>query len=409
MTFGWKRHPWAVVTALGVTQIISWGSIYYCFGPLLSHFERDLGASKSSVVGAFSLALLLSGVLAPVVGRRIDRAGGRWVMAGGSILGAAGLALLGLVQSVTALYAVWSLLGLAMAATLYEPAFAVVTRVFAANFRKGITVLTLFGGFASTVFWPVTQALIESLGWRDAVQVLALINLLVCVPLHLLLLPGSQDVPGSPGGHAAADSKGLREVLREPSFYLLCGAFTFNAVVFSAMAVHMLPMLVEKGLTPLQAAAVGAMVGPMQVTGRALELTFGRRFQALHVGMVAVTMLPASLVVFYFLGPVPAAFLAFALLYGAGNGITTIVRGTIPAELYGRQHYGAVNGAMAAPVLLAKALGPLIAAALWAVVGNYSMLALILAAVAACSTLLLWALLAGRARSTSRPQAIGNP
>ena len=406
MRFGWKDHPWAIVAALGVTQIISWGSIYYGFGPLLSHFERDLGASKSSVVGSFSVALLISGVLAPLVGRRIDRAGGRWVMAGGSLLGAAGLALLGQVQSVVQLYAVWSLLGLAMAATLYEPAFAVVTRVFASNFRKGITVLTLFGGFASTVFWPVTQALIDGLGWRDAVQILALINLVVCVPLHLLLLPGSQhnaEPPGSP------DSKGVRAVLREPSFYLLCGAFTFNAVVFSAMAVHMLPMLVEKGLTPLQAAAVGAMVGPMQVTGRALELTFGRRFQALHVGMVAVTMLPASLVVFFFLGPVPAAFLAFALLYGAGNGITTIVRGTIPAELYGRQHYGAVNGAMAAPVLLAKALGPLIAAALWAVVGNYSMLALVLAAVAACSTVLLWPLLSGRARPASGRQAVGNP
>ena len=190
----------------------------------------------------------------------------------------------------------------------------------------------------------------------------------------------------------------MREVVREPSFYLLCGAFTLNAIVFSAMAVHMLPMLVEKGLTALQAATVGAMVGPMQVTGRAVEIAIGRRFKPLHVGMVSVTMLPVSLLVFYFLGPVPATFVVFAVLYGAGNGITTIVRGTIPAELYGRQHYGAVNGAMAAPVLLAKALGPLIAAILWSVVGNYSVLALVLAAIAGLAALLLSGLLSVHAR-----------
>ena len=361
-----------------------------------------MGANKSAIVGSFSVALLMSGLLAPAVGRRIDRAGGRWVMAGGSLLGAAGLALLGYVQSVAQLYAVWSLLGLAMAATLYEPAFAVVTRIFAANFRRGITVLTLFGGFASTVFWPVTQALIDVLGWRDAVQVLALINLAVCVPLHVLLLPGGHAAQGH-DAQPATGSKGLRDVVREPAFYLLCAAFTFNAVVFSAMAVHMLPMLVEKGMTALQAAAVGAMVGPMQVAGRAVELAFGRRFRALHVGLVAATMLPLSLVVFYLLDPVPAAFVVFAFLYGAGNGVTTIVRGTIPAELFGRQHYGAVNGAMAAPVLLAKALGPLIAAALWAVVGSYSNLALILAGIAAISTALICALQLRRSRPAVVP------
>ena len=164
------------------------------------------------------------------------------------------------------------------------------------------------------------------------------------------------------------------------------------------MAVHMLSMLAEKGLTPLQAAAVGAMVGPMQVAGRAVELAFGRRFKALHVGLVAVTMLPLSLVVFYALGAVPSAFLLFAFLYGAGNGVMTIVRGIIPAELYGRHQYGAVNGAMAAPVQLAKALGPFIAALLWSLVGNYSILALLLAAIGGVATLLLGGLLAVQAR-----------
>ena len=395
----WRR-PWAVVVALGITQITSWGSIYYLFALLLTHLERDLGASKSAAVGAFSIALLISGLLAPIVGKRIDRAGGRLTMTAGSAIGVVGLVMLSRVHTIPQLYAAWAVLGVAMAATLYEPAFAVVTRLFAEGYRTAITVITLFGGFASTVFWPLAQALIDSMGWRDAVLYLGLINLVVCIPLHWFVLPGGASRKLETGiGTPTRTSLALHDVLRDPSFYLLCAAFTANALVLSAMAVHMLPMLGEKGLTPLQAAAVGAMVGPMQVAGRLVEMFFGRRYRAVHVGLVAVTMLPVSLVVFFLLGPVPLYFIGFAFLYGAGNGVTTIVRGIIPAELFGREHYGAVNGAMAAPVLLAKASGPFIAAVIWTLTGSYSSLALALAAIAAASTVFFLASMKVRPRT----------
>ncbi len=388
-----RRNPWTVVVALGITQITAWGSIYYVYALLLSHLERDLAISKDVAVGAFSIALLISGLLAPIVGRRIDERGGRGLMVAGSVAGGIGLVLAGQVQTVWHLYAVWALLGIAMAATLYEPAFAVLTRLFEDRYRQAITVLTLFGGFASTVFWPLSQWLIDVYGWRDALVILGMLNLAGCSLIHATLLPGNDDEHAARKRSSSRD-KDLRSVLREPSFYLLCGAFTANALVFSAMAVHMLPMLQEKGLTPIQAAAIGAMVGPMQVAGRIVEMLFGRRFKATHIGLVAMGLLPLSLVLFAMLGQATLPYLLFALLYGAGNGVTTIVRGTIPAEVFGRAHYGAVNGAMAAPVLLAKAGGPLVAATVWMTFGSYSTLAVVLAACAALSIVLVgWLLL----------------
>ncbi len=380
-------EPWGTVAALGVTQITAWGSIYYVFSLLMEQLQTDLHASKTAVVGAFSVALLVSGLLAPFVGRSIDRYGGRTLMATGSVVAGLSLIALGQVTTIAQLYFVWVVLGIAMAATLYEPAFAVLTKLFATNYRRAITVLTLFGGFASTVFWPFTQFLIDHYGWRDSVAILGLLNIGVCAPLHAWMLPANKGTGTArvTEHDVVQTSKNLRQALAEKSFYLLCAAFTANALVFSAMAVHMLPMLIDKGLSAFQAAAVGAMVGPMQVLGRLVEMFFGGRFKASLVAVLAMTMLPLSLVLFYFLGPVPAAFVAFAFLYGAGNGVMTIVRGTIPAHIYGPDHYGAVNGAMAMPVLLAKASGPLIAAAIWTFAGSYSAVALILAAVAATS------------------------
>jgi MFS family permease len=378
------RDPWGAVLALGITQITAWGSIYYSFALLMEPLQSALGASKSAVVGAFSVALLASGLLSPWVGRLIDRAGGRFVMAAGSALGGVGLCALAFVTTLPQLYIVWAALGVAMAATLYDPAFAVLTQAFRANYRRAITTLTLFGGFASTIFWPVTAYLMETYGWRDAMLVLGALQLLVCLPLHLFALPRRR--------HRAVAAQSvlpneatLREVLRDRTFYLLCLAFTANALVFSAMAVHMLAMLETKGLTLMEAALIGALVGPMQVLGRVIEMLFERRTSPSRVGLVAMGLLPVSLAVFFVGDGTLAIFVLFALLYGGGNGVMTIVRGTIPVELYGRAHYGAVNGAMAAPVLISKAFGPVAAAMVWVAVGGYDGVVLALAAIAASS------------------------
>lgn len=373
------RDPWGTVLALGVTQITAWGSIYYSFALLMEPLQLALGASKSVVVGAFSVSLLASGLMSPIVGRLIDRHGGRFTMAAGSALG--GLALCGLayVTSVAQLYIVWALLGLAMAATLYEPAFAVLIQAFRSNYRRAITGLTLFGGFASTLFWPVTALVIERFGWRDAVIMLGLAQLVVCVPLHLFALPRKASTMVGPAP-ATESSASLRQVLRDRTFYLLCVAFTANALVVSAMSVHMIAMLNAKGLTALHAALIGAMVGPMQVLGRIVEMWFGPRIAPSRVGVIALCMLPLSLGVFLLAVRPVVLFILFAVLYGAGNGVMTIVRGTIPAELYGRGSYGAVNGAMAAPVFMSKALGPLAGSMAFGVLGGYGGVVLLLLA-----------------------------
>ena len=224
----------------------------------------------------------------------------------------------------------------------------------------------------------------ETYGWRDAMLVLGALQLLVCLPLHLFALPRRRHRPIA-AKSVLPNEATLREVLRDRTFYLLCLAFTANALVFSAMAVHMLAMLEVKGLTLMEAALIGALVGPMQVLGRVIEMLFERRTSPSRVGLIAMGLLPVSLAVFYVGDGTLAIFVLFALLYGGGNGVMTIVRGTIPVELYGRAHYGAVNGAMAAPVLISKAFGPVAAAMVWAAVGGYDGVVLALAAIAASS------------------------
>jgi MFS family permease len=391
------------IAALGLAQIISWGSVYYAFAFLVTPLMDASGADKATVFAAFSLGLLVSGLLSAPVGALIDRIGGRGVMTVGSLAAAALLAALTLVHSVLALYAVWAGLGAVMAATLYEPAFAVITRLFASNYRRAITSLTLFGGFASTVFWPLTQFLIAEVGWRNALFVLAGCNLFVCAPLHWWVLPRDGGRGRTPA--AAALGRGaFRAALRTPVFYLLTIAFTGNALVFSATQVHLMSMLQSKGLSAASAALVGAMIGPMQVTGRVLELAFASRVSASTVGILAMGFLPLSLWLLGAAGVQWPLLVCFAVVYGTGNGAMTVVRGAIPAELFGRDAYGAINGAMAAPVTVAKAAGPLVAALLYAALGGYDSTLVVLIVVGAVATAVF--ALSTRASRHGRPAAI---
>lgn len=382
---GADAGSFGTIVALGIAQIVSWGSLYYAFSFLFAPLMEASGADKATVFGAFSFGLLVSGMLSAPVGALIDRVGGRGVMTAGSIAAAILLALLAQVRSVALLYAVWAGLGAVMAATLYDPAFAVITRLFKSNYRRAISALTLFGGFASTVFWPLTQFLMAELGWRDALLVLALINLVVCAPLHWWALPRE-----APAGRASPSrvpgSAVFRSALRTPLFYLLTIAFTGNSLVFSATQVHLMSMLQAKQMSAAQAALVGAMIGPMQVTGRVLELAFASRLSASTIGLLAMAFLPLSLLLLGAAGVQWPLLVAFAIIYGTGNGVMTIVRGAIPAELFGRDAYGAINGAMATPVLVAKAAGPLVAALLFTALGGYDGTLHVLIVIGAAST-----------------------
>ncbi|MEO8165570.1 MAG: MFS transporter [Betaproteobacteria bacterium] len=380
------RDAWPVICVLGITQIIGYGSVFYSFSLLMEPLQGALGSSKSAIVGAFSFALVVAGLCATHVGSTIDRIGGRQIMTIGSV--AAGLLLVALshVESLFGLYVVYACLGATMAAILYEPAFAVLTGIFGANARRAITMLTLFGGLSSTLFWPLTQHLMAQFGWRDTLLILGALNLVLCAPLHLRYLPRRHPAreSGRATGGRNGDSKSLREVLREPTFYFLGGAFVANGLIFSAMSVHMLAMMQSKGLTVATAALLGALVGPMQVTGRIFELTAGRRFSIVAVGLVAMALLPVALLVFANAGGHAAPLVAFALLYGLSNGVVTIVRGAMPAQLFGRDHYGAVSGALAAPQMFALASGPVLVSLVWrASGGNYDRVLLVLSAVAA--------------------------
>ena len=375
-----ERESRSLVAALGVTQIIAWGSIYYLFALLIVPLERELAISRAMTAGAFSLSLLASGLAAPWIGRWIDRVGGREAMTAGSIAGAALLLCLSKVQTVWMLYVVWAGLGVAMAATLYDAAFAVVTHAFTHGYRRAITTLTLFGGFASTVFWPLTAWLIECVGWRDATLCWAVLNLAVCAPLHWIFVPRRHALHS--GGASTGHTVQGRSWLRNPAFLAFALSFVGQSLAISALGVHLLTMLTERGLSATEAAAVGAMIGPMQVAGRVLELTFSTRLSAVQVGRWAVVLLPAALLVLLGAGTQWGWLVVFAVLYGAGNGAMTIVRGAAPAEMFGREQYGAMTGAMAAPAMVARAGGPLLGSLAWGM-GGYPLVLGLLAVVAA--------------------------
>lgn len=359
--------------------------MFYAYGVLMQPMEAELQTSRSVVVGAYSVALLISGCLSMLAGTIVDRIGGRLLMTAGSLLAALMLALLSNVHSVLTLYLVWAGIGVAMSATLYQSAFAVLTQVFGNGYRRAITMVTLFGGFASTVFWPLTQALSDHVGWRDTWLIYAAVNLLLCFPIHWRLPAFSAtDTHAHPDRHRT----GLAAVLRERRFYLLTSAVTFNALVFSAMSLHMMSILQSKGITPAHAAAIGAMVGPMQVLGRILETTFGRNTSSHKVGMIAMWLLPLALVLLFAPTEWFVIYVFFAAMYGIGNGVMTIVRGTLPAELYGREIYGAVSGAMAAPVMIAIAAGPFVASLVYSATGGYTGTLLALIAICASGAIL---------------------
>ena len=400
------RPPWKVVWALSVTQIVSWGSLYYAISVLMVPIERDLGWSRDMIVGAYSLSLLSAGIGAFPAGLAIDRFGGRVVMTSGSAITGILFMLLGWNNSIAGFYLIWIGLGLAMSTVLYEPAFAVINACFGSAARKGITALTLAGGFASTVFWPLTQWLISMLGWRHTLFALALFNLLACVPLHFLFLPSrprrKQAVNPAHGATILAQpGPGIREVVTSRPFQFLAIAFTANMLAFSPLSVHLIPLLQEKGFSIADAVWLAALVGPMQVAGRIGEFTLGSRFRARQVAAFALAMLPVSLLSLSFGGERLGVVILFVVLYGASNGIMTIVRGLIPAEMFGRERYGAVTGALSTPVIASRALGPFMVSLIWSASGGYDAALWVLAALGILSVIGFW--LAVRDRSRSEP------
>ena len=350
---------WQTVSLLGVAQIISWGSLYYTLTVLAAPIRAELGFSDLMIFGAFTLGQLLSGLAAPWVGRQIDIAGGRNVMTLGSCVGALALAVVALAQEPILFTTGWLLAGLAMAACLYDPAFASLYQIAPDRYRRSVTGLTLFGGFASTVFWPLSHALAETWGWRAALLVFAALHLLICMPIHRLALPSV-----SPGRVSTkANVQALGSYHSDPRFAWLAATFAAATFVFSALSAYMIPALGTRGFSVEQAVWIGALIGPMQVLARIIEWFFAGRISAIGVGYAACVLALLGMVL---LNLIPGAIgygVLFAMCYGASNGILTIARGTVPAELFGSQQHGALLGALARPSFFAKALAPALFAA----------------------------------------------
>ena len=353
--------PWRAVPVLGVTQIISWGSIFYTpvlIVPLIAA-ERDW--SMSFAMGGFSVALLAAGLVAPYVGRSIDRFGGQVTMTVGSLIGALGLVLIGYANHPIAYYAVWVVLGVAMSANLYDSAFATLGRIFGAGARRPITALTLAGGFASTVGWPTTHFLIEAVGWRGTYLVYALLLACISAPLHAFALPRERYEADTA---KKADGKAPVKILPPHGlpFILVASAFAAYAFVPSGLSAHLLAIFARSGIDAGTVVWIGALFGPAQVGARLIEFSFGRNLHPLWVIRFALSVLLCAFVMIAVLGiSVPVAA-AFALLFGGANGLVTITRGAVPLSLFGASGYGRLMGRLAGPFLVMQAAAPLVMA-----------------------------------------------
>ena len=350
--------PWRAVSVLGVTQIITWGVLFYPPVLTMPLIAADRGWSMSFAMGGFSLALFVGGLVAPRIGALIDRYGGHVVMPVGSLIAAAGLVALVYASHPAAYLAVWMLLGVAMAAQLYDSAFATLGRIFGAAARRPITTLTLAGGFASTVGWPVARVLLDTVGWRGTYLVYAAVLGLLVAPLHAFALPRiraivatKQDGPAS-ATPAVLPAKGL-------TFILVATAFGAYAFVPSGLSAHLLAVFGRAGIDAATVVMIGALFGPSQVAARVCEFVFARNVHPLLVVRGAVTLLVCAFAMLAAFGISLTTAAAFAVMFGMANGLFTIARGTVPLALFGPVGYGLLVGRLAGPWLLMQSVAPL--------------------------------------------------
>lgn len=362
MTTASQRDPLLfAVCALGIAQITAWGASYYCLGVLADPIAADTGWSRGFVYFGYTVSLLAMGAVSPWAGKAIDRLGGRAVMAAGTLLVSAGLYALSRVTSEGAYLAVWALLGVGMRLCLYDAAFAALVQVVPSRGRLAISYLTLFGAFASTVFWVLGHYLNEAGGWRQTLELFAAINLAVCLPLNWVGLarrePAAPSVAEAAAG-PARDGALLEGKRRTVALALFALVMSLNGFVFSIVAVQLVPLLEAAGLAAAAAVWVASLKGFAQFGGRVVEIAFARNLHAMTVGRIAIGVLPAAFVLLLVSGGNIAVIVAFTLLMGASQGVITIVRGAVPLALFGPAGYGAVLGLLATPVLIVNAASP---------------------------------------------------
>jgi MFS family permease len=374
------RH-YPLIVALGTTQTLAWASSYYLPAILADPIAHDLGVSANWVFAAFSASAVISAVLGPRVGRQIDLIGGRPVLTISNLTMAAGLVLLGLTNSIPLLFAAWLLLGIGMGYGLYDAAFGALGRIYGEAARGPIAGITLIAGFASTVGWPLTALGLSHIGWRDTCFAWAAAHILIGLPVNFFMLPPV------PGAKIAAATATKPHVAIDRTMILL--AFTFAAAwtVTGAMAAHFPRILEAAGASPVEAIAAGALIGPAQVGARIVEASVLKRYHPIVSTRLACLMHPLGALIVAMTGGGAASL--FAIFHGAGNGVLTIARGTLPLAIFGPQNYGYRLGLVGAPARLAQAAAPLAFGLLLNVMGSRILIVSSALSLAAFGALLL--------------------
>ena len=386
-----------IVSALGVTQILAWGSSYYLPAVLARPIAADTGWPLPWVVGGLSLGLAVAGLSSPFVGRAIQAAGGRRVLALSSALLGLGLAGLAVSESLPLYLGAWVVIGLGMGAGLYDAAFATLGRMYLKSARRTISALTLFGGLASTVCWPLSAFLLEHLGWRGACLVYACIQLFFALPLHLIVVPHRSSLPAIRAEAGEPDKPSTRLIPSDQRlrFLVVASVIALASAISALVSVHLLTFLQNGGMTLAAAVALGALVGPAQVSARAIEMAFGRYYHPLWTMLAGTVLVTAGVGLLFIDFPILSIGL---ILYGAGIGIESIARGTVPLAIFDPRFYAPIMGRVAMPSLIAQALAPWLGAILIGYGGSHLALAVLVTAAAANAALAM-ALLAMSRRS----------
>ncbi|HLZ05946.1 MAG TPA: MFS transporter [Bradyrhizobium sp.] len=346
-----RRLP--VILALGTAQTLAWASSVYLPAILADPIAHDLKISANWIFGAYSGALVIAGLLGPRIGRQIDRVGGRPVLSLSNLMLAGGLALLGFANSVSMLMIAWLLLGIGMGYGLYDAAFGALGRAYGEAARGPITGITLIAGFASTVGWPLTAYGLAHIGWRDTCFAWAAAHIVIGLPLNLLMLPPVQTTS------AAAEAMAKPHIPIDRTMVLLALAFALVWIVTGAMAAQFPRILEAAGASHVEAIAAGALIGPAQVLARIFEVSFLSRYHPIVSARLAFAMHPLGALIVALTGGTAGATV-FAIFHGAGNGVITIARGTLPLAIFGPKNYGYRLGILGAPARMAQAPAPLI-------------------------------------------------
>ncbi len=353
--------PWRALPVLGVTQILAWGALFYPPVLTVPLIAADHGWSSSFAMSGLSAALLAGGAVARTVGRMIDRRGGHLVMAIGSLTGAVGLVALTLAPDPVSYMAAWMVCGAAMAASLYDPAFATLGRIFGAAARRPITLLTFVGGFASTVSWPVTHLLLEAAGWRGTYLVYAGLLAVVAAPLHAFALPRGRADAEAPAPARVAQSGPVLPPRGMP-FYLVMAGFAAYAFIPSGMSAHLLAIFARAGIDAGTVVMIGALFGPSQVLARLCEFAVAGNAHPLYLARFALTSVVVAFAMMLTIGVSVPIAAAFSVMFGMCNGLVTIARGTVPLTLFGASGFGLLVGRLAGPWLAMQAAAPLVLA-----------------------------------------------